>query len=352
MEANMEKKLRFMESGLYAHMSHILNQDAFIVVEASVENQGMDDVDVWVDLHMHQLIDNGKLQMDEEMGVKAAGAIKLSVKAGSWATAKTKLCVEDAVLWNPDNPVCYVIEAVLYKAVAEGEALPNPRLLAGLALEKAHSMKMLDFQETHFGIREVTVDAKNGLCINGTSIKLKGGPFASKYANENFDFESQYKLVTEYKEQGYNAIFVHQPQAAEYLTEICNRLGILVLDFVEDTKQILLERNAPAVVAWITKGMSQKQIKELDATRMSGGCIDASIGMRDGVFDPGLWDDVTEELCAAWEVCGFPAEYTDYRMAHALFPNRIMFAATDDVEAGWEKVLKYSFLIGSLSENI
>lgn len=372
MEMKNEKDIFFENNGLYAHTSHMVNGDAFIIAEASVENYSSEDQEVWIDIHMHQLIDNQKVQMDEEPGIKAAGAIKLFVPAGECQTARTQICVEDAAVWSIAHPILYVVEAVLYKAVPEGEALPNPRLLAGMALEEPHGMKMLDFQETHFGIRTVTVDAKNGFCLNGEMIKLKGGRYENSEAGKKTDgsdrnskvetqledscdsqavFEQQYQLVTKYKENGYNAILIEHCQASEHLMECCSRLGVLVLEAVSDGESIRCNRNSPAVVMWITENMQVDEIRKFDSNRYIGGICDAAVGMREGAFDRMLWNDATEVICASWSVCGYPDVNSNYREAHALFPNRVMFAVSDEPEAIWEEVQKYPYVIGALTKN-
>ena len=68
MQTAGQKTIRFAEKGLYAVMHHIIGKDAFVIVESTVQNDTDEAVDVWVDLHMHQLIDNGAEQMDEEGG--------------------------------------------------------------------------------------------------------------------------------------------------------------------------------------------------------------------------------------------------------------------------------------------
>lgn len=348
MEMKKEKDIFFENNGLYAHTSHMVNGDAFIIAEASVENHSSEDQEVWIDIHMHQLIDNQKVQMDEEPGIKAAGAIKLFVPAGECQTARTQICVEDAAVWSIAHPILYVVEAVLYKAVPEGEALPNPRLLAGMALEEPHSMKMLDFQETHFGIRTVTVDVKNGFCLNGEMIKLKGGRYEN---SEAAVFELQYQLVAKYKENGYNAILIEQGQASEHLMECCSRLGVLLLEEVSDGESIRCDRNSPAVVMWIAEDVQVDEIRRSDSTRYIGGICDAAVGVREGAFDRHLWNDATEKICAPWSVCGYPDVNSNYREAHALFPNRVMFAVSDEPEAIWEEVQKYPYVIGVLAKN-
>ena len=339
--------IHFAENGLHAAVQHTAGADVFVSVTCAVHNNSDERTAVWVDLHMHQLIDNGKEQMDEERGIKAAGAVKLEIAPHTLGYVQTQICVEDAVLWNPDKPILYVVEGVLYGAVAEGEALPNPRLLAGMALRAPHAMKMLDFAETHFGMRTVTVDAKNGLRINGTQVKLKGdGDCSTKEAS----FKQQYQAVREYRNRGNNAICVKRSQVSDAFLECSSRLGVLVLEEAEAAEDISRHQNFPAVIAWLEGNLSAEDIRAKDAVRIIGGICDSGYGMDEaGSFSPEKWLEGTETICAGWSMTGCPKEYTAYRQAHALFPNRVMFVVTERPETVWDTVEKHPYLIGALA---
>lgn len=347
METAKQKMIHFAENGLHAAVQHTAGADVFVSVTCAVHNNSDERTAVWVDLHMHQLIDNGKEQMDEERGIKAAGAVKLEIAPHTLGYVQTQICVEDAVLWNPDKPILYVVEGVLYGAVAEGEALPNPRLLAGMALRAPHAMKMLDFAETHFGMRTVTVDAKNGLRINGTQVKLKGdGDCSTKEAS----FKQQYQAVREYRNRGNNAICVKRSQVSDAFLECSSRLGVLVLEEAEAAEDISRHQNFPAVIAWLEGNLSAEDIRAKDAVRIIGGICDSGYGMDEaGSFSPEKWLEGTETICAGWSMTGCPKEYTAYRQAHALFPNRVMFVVTERPETVWDTVEKHPYLIGALA---
>ena len=347
METAKQKMIHFAENGLHAAVQHTAGADVFVSVTCAVHNNSDERTAVWVDLHMHQLIDNGKEQMDEERGIKAAGAVKLEIAPHTLGYVQTQICVEDAVLWNPDKPILYVVEGVLYGAVAEGEALPNPRLLAGMALRAPHAMKMLDFAETHFGMRTVTVDAKNGLRINGTQVKLKGdGDCSTKEAS----FKQQYQAVREYRNRGNNAICVKRSQVSDAFLECSSRLGVLVLEEAEAAEDISRHQNFPAVIAWLEGNLSAEDIRAKDAVRVIGGICDSGYGMDEaGSFSPEKWLEGTETICAGWSMTGCPKEYTAYRQAHALFPNRVMFVVTERPETVWDTVEKHPYLIGALA---
>lgn len=360
------KEIYFQKNGLFAHTSHVKNEDAFITVEIAVVNASEEDQPVWIDIHMHQLIDTGKLQIAEEPGIKAKGMTKLFLPKGTQKIARTQLCVENAVMWNTETPILYVVEAVLYKLVQEGEALPNPKLVAGLAMQKPHSMKMLDFEETRFGIREIAMDAKNGFCINGKSMKLIGTKIPTSTENQKTDtkeeaFELEYEKVKAYKESGCNAVWVESEKMSDDFFDACNRLGVLVFDEVCEKERICHERSFPSVAAWLMGKhlLAESENKErnslefselvraLDSTRCVGGVCDASFGeSADGSFDYKMWNDLTEAVCAPWDFVGYPKENDSFSESSILFPNRIIFVKGGKSEIQTESIFRYSNVIG------
>lgn len=360
------KEIYFKKNGLFAHTSHVKNEDAFITVEIAVVNESKEDQPVWIDIHMHQLIDTGKLQIAEEPGIKAKGMTKLFLPKGAQKTARTQLCVENAVMWDIETPILYVVEAVLYKPVQEGEALPNPKLVAGLAMQKPHSMKMLDFEETRFGIRMITMDAKNGFCINGKSMKLIGGKLLSSTENEKTDtkeeaFELEYEKVKAYKESGCNTVWVESEKMSDDFFDACNRLGVLVLDEVCKKERICHERSFPSVAAWMMGKhlLAESENKEsdslefselvraLDSTRCVGGVCDDSFGeSADGSFDHKIWNDVTEAVCAPWDFVGYPKENHWFDEAGVLFPNRMIILEGSRRSECKEYLTRYGNIIG------
>lgn len=190
---------------IYAHLSHTVEGDAFVTVETEVENHTGEDVLRWVDL---------KMTPENFDGPSAEGRICVFVPAGETAVARTTLCVENAKRWDVDSPNLYKITAEL----RDGETVT-------------------DTADTIFGIREITVDAKNGLRLNGRKLKLRGGCVHADngiLGAASF-YDSEYRKVKFHKNNGFNALrFAHNPVSSEML-EACDRLGMLVIDEAFDT---------------------------------------------------------------------------------------------------------------------
>lgn len=93
-----------------------------------------------------------------------------------------------------------------------------------------------DVREEVFGVRVVTCDAKNGFCINGERVILRGacihhdngllGAAAHPFAEE--------RKIRLLKEAGYNAVRSAHNPCSKALLDACDRLGMLVVDEYAD----------------------------------------------------------------------------------------------------------------------
>ena len=119
---------------IYAHLDHLVNGDAFVVVETTVENHSAQDTELWVCL----------TAQPEQGGLIAEGRIKVYIPAGERAIARTQITLENAKIWDVNEPNLYKITA----AITNGETV-------------------IDETDTLFGVRTITMDAKNGFMLNG-----------------------------------------------------------------------------------------------------------------------------------------------------------------------------------------
>ena len=114
------------------------------------------------------------------------------------------LTIPDAKLWSADSPN-------LYTCVAKNS---------------------VDEKRTRFGVRELKWDAKNGLTVNGRTVKLRGGCIhhdhgvlgACEYK------ESETRRVHILKENGFNAVRAAHNPASQILLDACDEVGMYVLD--------------------------------------------------------------------------------------------------------------------------
>lgn len=162
------------------------------------------------------------------------------IAAGCSAEFRGETRVPAPVLWSPESPQRYTLRTTV--AVA-GE--------------------IVDRQETAFGIRTVGFDPKVGFLLNGRRYEIHGTCNHQDHAGVGValpDALQEYR-VRKLKEFGCNAYrTAHNPPTPELL-EVCDRLGLLVMDegrlLGSDSanlrlweEQIRRDRNHPSVFIW------------------------------------------------------------------------------------------------------
>ena len=132
-----------------------------------------------------------------------------SIKKAEGQGDSFEIEIPDAKLWSAEEPNLYVLRISLVK-----------------------ERKTVDVEEIKFGIRTLAWDAEKGFQVNGKTVKLKGGCIhhdngplgACSY------HKAEYRRVKKLKELGFNAIrYSHNPTGRVFL-EICDELGMYVLE--------------------------------------------------------------------------------------------------------------------------
>ena len=87
-------------------------------------------------------------------------------------------------------------------------------------------------QRTAFGIRLLTWDAKRGLCVNGERVLLRGGCIHHDHGVLGAcDFyDAEYRRISVLKENGFNAVRIAHNPASQITLDICDRLGMYVMN--------------------------------------------------------------------------------------------------------------------------
>lgn len=135
------------------------------------------------------------------------------IPAGKSALFSQELAVNNPRLWDLSHPFIY-------------------RLLTRVIADK----RVLDDDNTGFGIREFHFDAATGFWLNGKNFKLKGvclhhDVSAFGAAVPLAAWERRINLL---KQLGVNAVrTAHNPPAPEFL-DLCDRMGVLVMDEMFD----------------------------------------------------------------------------------------------------------------------
>jgi beta-galactosidase len=299
------------------------------------------------------------------------------VQAGQTTEMMQLIQVENPSLWSVDNPTLYHAEITL---------LVNN--------------KISDRLHTAFGIRSINFDAHKGFTLNGKNIELRGGCFHhdnGPLGAAAIDRAEERKIEL-LKNAGFNAIRCSHNPPSPYLLDVCDKLGMLVIDeafdmweeskmkmtsllfsmsgtnfTVEDYSRyfkdswkkdvqsmVLRDRNHPSVIMWSigneipeaadTSGLRiarnlVNEIKKFDLTRP---VTEAHVDIG-GDFGMGsTWEQRAPHL-ALLDVIGYNYGYTKYRGDHKKYPERIMYASEfmpPRSLQNWQAVEELPYVIG------
>ena len=139
--------------------------------------------------------------------------MKLTVNAGSAGKIKTSIPISKPMLWDLDHPTLYTLKTIVTK---DG--------------------KEIDRTETTTGFRTFTFDPDKGFALNGQWMKMKGvclhhdaGVLGAAVPREVWK-----RRILTLKDIGCNAIRTsHNPQAPD-LYDLCDELGMLVMNEAYD----------------------------------------------------------------------------------------------------------------------
>lgn len=279
----------------------------------------------------------------DKNGIVVASTIN-KIKLDKESLIKTDLSINNPKLWSTETPYLYTLKTELI-------------------LNK----KVIDVVETKFGVRDVIWKAETGMWLNGKNVKLQGvcnhqdaGALGAAVPYKILRFR-----VQQLKDMGVNAIRTsHNPQTPEFY-DICDELGMLVMDEIFDgwkkkakndygahhfdkwwkqdlTDWIKRDRNHPSIVIYSvgneTRGTIGKDLVEacnlLDPTRPvtsghSGSEYMNVLGVNGGSEKKGYLENLTEnqkgkvfigtENTHTWQVRGYYRTKTWFRDG---FPNK------------------------------
>ena len=297
--------------------------------------------------------------------------------------------IENPMLWNDEHPY-------LYEMVAE--------------IRKNNIVE--DVAKMKFGIRTIVANAKDGLLINGQSVKLRGGCIHHDHGGlgaASFPVAERRKL-TLLKQAGYNAVRISHNPPSLALLEACDELGLYVMDeafdmwnvpknsydyslwfpycWQNDIKAMVLrDRNHPCVISYsigneiaerngLSDGVywSRKladEIRKYDATKLvaAGVCEVWSelepnapeeykktylkeLGVSTAEEIALNFDKITEQYMEPLDIVGYNYLYERYEKDHKNYPERIMWGSEThalNFYHSWSSVMRNSYVIGDFT---
>lgn len=224
--------------------------------------------------------------LDDRGQVLAVAAEEIALPPWGEEKICQELELDNPRLWSLENPYRYRVKSCIYEG--------------GTAA---------DVQKTFFGVREIRFDRDKGFFLNGERIKIKGvccHQDAAGLGIAVYDsvFEDRLKKI---KEMGGNALRCSHHPPASVVLELCDRMGILVMDetrklsssreSIEQLRSMVRrDRNHPSVVLW---SIGNEEIDVQD--REEGGGLARYARMEVRRLDP------TRPVTMAF--CGWNGEY-------------------------------------------
>lgn len=348
----------------------ITDQQALVQVVTSVTNQGKADASVTV-----------AVSLADPAGTAAGQASKDTlIPAGKTVEIAQTIAVSNPQRWSIETPVLYKADVAV-----------------------AVNNKESDKSVTAFGIRTIHVDAETGFTLNGKMVDLKGGCFHhdnGPLGAAAIDRAEERKMEL-FKKAGLNAIRCSHNPPSPYLLDVCDRLGIVVIDEAFDmwekskmnmaaelfggkaappedyskffkeawqqdiTSMVMRDRNHPSVIMWSigneifeaadTSGLRiAKQlagaVRKLDATR---AVTEAHVDMGATMGGKSSWDiPARTEHMVLLDAVGYNYAWPVYERDHPNYPERVMFASeymTPQSLQNWQKVESLPYVIGNFS---
>jgi len=248
-DASMEEGWYYEGAGIYRHVwlnktnrLHVAQNGIFITseinggrAELTVRSNVENEYDHPLTFTIEQILLNAQNQAVVSEQLEPA-----TLEGNLQNTWFQKIKVPNAMLWSLETPYLYTLKTNI---IADGH--------------------IVDSYVTTIGIRTVRFDPDLGFFLNGKSVKIKGTNDHQDHAGVGTALPDalQEFRVKKLKEMGSNAIRTsHNPPTPELL-DVCDRLGMLVLDenrlmginqehFDLLERFMIRDRNHPSVILW------------------------------------------------------------------------------------------------------
>ena len=328
-----------------------------------------------------------KTELLDAEGKRATYAVNtICITEGEKTPLTAALYVTSPRCWNLEDPYLYTVHTEI---VTDGE--------------------ITDTADTKIGIRTFSMTPENGFVLNGKPIKMRGGCIhhdhgalgAAAYP------AAEERKIRRLKDTGFNAVRTAHNPPSTALLEVCDRLGMIVMDEAFDmwnekknsydyhlffadhwardiASMVLRERNHPCVYSystgneiWERDGHSDgyawvkklaDEIRKYDTTRPVTQAIPGN-WIYPKEYDPeeykeifmeGYEDIGTGELTSSWyprmtgtmealDIIGYNYRYDRYDEDHKNHPERVIWGSETHALTfydGWAATMRNSNVIG------
>jgi beta-galactosidase len=322
--------VRIAENGVFISTPQVSARQATVQVQTTVTNQSGSSSDIFEQVVL--LDPDGK-------PAGSAETHSQTVEAGKSLQLDQNIVIKDPRLWNLDEPA-------LYRALVSVSYGLNGPVSYTIA-------KPLDNEAVTFGIRDAHFEAATGFWLNGKNFKLKGvclhadgGAFGA--AVPLAVWEDRLKTL---KSLGVNAVrTAHNPPAPEFL-DLCDRLGVLVMDEmfdcwtvgknpfdyhlyfdewskIDEHDSILRDRNHPSIIFYSVGNEIHDTPEAEKAKRILQGLVevahaaDPTRPVTQALFRPNVSHDYDDGLADLLDVVGQNYRENEILAAHDQKPSR------------------------------
>ncbi|MEO7932607.1 MAG: beta-galactosidase GalA [Chthoniobacterales bacterium] len=259
--------------------------------------------------------------------IAAGKSASVNIVPMDQAVAKLSIPANSPQLWSVEHPNLYEVRTTVLS-----------------------DNQPVDVVSTTCGFRTVRFDAKNGFFLNDQPLKLQGTCNHQDHAGVGVavpDSIQEFR-IRKLKEMGSNAYRTsHNPPSRE-LVEICDRLGMMVMDETrhfnaspEYLKQlewlVRRDRNHPSVILWSLFNEEALEINEegMEMTRVMNSVVKRLDTTRPttGAQNKGQmgWDGKVNPKNAAWtmDVVGINYQAGEYDKILAAYPDKPIISTED-----------------------
>lgn len=298
-----------------------------------------------------------KIQLlDANAKIKGNNQVKVELSANSEKDINQIITVSKPFLWTPETPYLYQAEVQVLK-----------------------DNKLIDEIKTTFGIRSINFTPENGFQLNGKTMKINGGCVHHDngcLGAAAFD-RAEERRVELLKAAGFNAVRTsHNPPSEEFL-DVCDRLGMMVIDESFDgwktqknkydyamyfngwwqrdlESMVLRDRNHASVILWSIGNeiIERKKPEAVETAKMLANCIHKIDPTRPVTSAMTTWDEdwaIFDPLMAAHDVCGYNYQLRRAPSDHERVPSRVIVQTESyprDAFSNWKMVQSHDYIIG------
>jgi beta-galactosidase len=342
--------------GTYITTPEVSEQNAKIEIVTNVTNAGKTDSPCTLKVRL----------IDPSGKIAGTAGNDSSIPAEGSADIKQNIEISSPELWSPENANLYQAQLTIFIKNKESDSF-----------------------KTTFGIRSIHIDAQTGLIINCKSVELKGGCFHhdnGPLGSAAIDRAEERKIEL-LKNAGFNAIRCSHNPPSPYLLDVCDKLGMLVIDEFADmwekpkvspddyskyfkenwekdlSSMVIRDRNHPSVILWsigneipeaadtsglrIAKSLAA-EVRRLDPTR---AVTEAMVDFWAFTTGKSGWDKQAPHM-ALLDVVGYNYRFMDYEKDHVKYPNRVI-VGTETMPPlsfeNWQLVEKLPYGIGGFT---